>query len=255
MELSVVVIISKSDSAGLKKTLRGIDDLDAEVILFNTTESALLVDTRLKCQLRIINGKWNGYDRVRYNAAKEASNDWVLMLHTGEELDTALKDSLQNVDYSDIYRAYRIRFNNYYKGKHLRHGEWGREYHIRLANKKSIKMDNEQLNETFFYKQGVLVSELKGSITHNIVNDSDELVMKYRREAYYAAAKYHLQGRRTGIIKLWLSPVAAFIKNYFFKLGILDGWYGYVFSKMQAWHHFIKHSRLRQLNRMIKTPL
>jgi len=235
--------------------MRSIENLDSEVILFNVTGLEFSIDTGIKYRLKLVDGKWNGYDRVRYNAAKTASNNWVLMLHTGEELDAALRDSLQTFDYSDTYRAYRIRFNNYYKGKRLRYGEWGREYHIRLANKKSIRMDNEQVNETFFYRQGVPVSELKGSITHNIVNDSDELVMKYRREAYYAAAKYHLRGRRTSIIKLWLSPVASFIKNYFFKLGILDGWYGYVFSKMQAWHHFIKHSRLRQLNRIIKTPL
>lgn len=255
MNLSVVILVSKDDAEGVEKTLKSIGGLNAEIILYDTTDTDFAKQAALQYEARLFKGKWEGYDRVRYNAAARTAFDWVLMLHTGEELDEELKASIRQIELSDTGKAYRIRFKNFYRNKWLRHGEWGKEFHIRLANKRSIRTERQQINENLFYRQNVPVEDLPGFISHTIFSDSSQLSIRFKREALFLAAKYHLQGKKSGFIKMLLSPVCAFIKNYLLKLGFLDGSPGYLLSKMYAWHNFLKYARLRQLNRMIRTPL
>jgi hypothetical protein len=255
MDLSVVILVSKDDVEGIEKTLNSIDGLSAEIILYDTTDTDFAKQASLKYQTLHFKGKWEGYDYIRYKAAAKTAFDWVLMLHTGEELDEKLKASIRQLTLKDTGKAYRIRFKNYYKDKWLRHGEWGREFHIRLANKRIIRTDRQMINEQLFYQQNIPVEDLAGFIGHTIYNDGGQLSIRLKREALFLAAKYHLQGKKSGFMKMFLSPVCSFIKNYLFKLGILDGGPGLLLSKMHAWHNFLKYARLRQLNKMIRTPL
>ena len=255
MNLSVVILVSKDDAEGAEKTLKSVEGLNAELILFDTTDTDFAEQASRNYNAKLYKGKWEGYDRVRYNAAAKAAFDWVLMLHTGEELDEELKASIRQLELKEPGKAYRIRFKNFYKKKWLRHGEWGREFHIRLANKRSIRVERQQINENLFYRQNIPVENLPGFISHTIYSDRVQLSVRFKKEALFLAAKYHLQGKRSGFFKMLFSPVCAFLKNYLFKLGILDGGPGYLLSRMHAWHNFLKYARLRQLNKMIRTPL
>lgn len=255
MNLSVVVLVSKDDAESTERTLKSVEGLNAELILFDTTDTDFAEQASRNYNAKLYKGKWEGYDRVRYNAAAKAAFDWVLMLHTGEEPDEELKASIRQLELNEPGKAYRIRFKNFYKKKWLRHGEWGREFHIRLANKRSIRVERQQINENLFYRQNIPVENLPGFISHTIYSDRVQLSVRFKKEALFLAAKYHLQGKRSGFFKMLFSPVCAFLKNYLFKLGILDGGPGYLLSRMHAWHNFLKYARLRQLNKMIRTPL
>jgi hypothetical protein len=37
------------------------------------------------------------------------------------------------------------------------------------------------------------------------------------------------------------------MRDYFFKLGILDGYYGFVICSLSAWASFVKYLKLREL--------
>ncbi len=255
MNLSVVILVSKDDAEGTEKTLKSTGGLNAEIILYDTTDTDFAEQASRNYNAKLYKGKWEGYDRVRYNAAARAAYDWVLMLHTGEELDEELKSSIRQLELKEPAKAYRIRFRNFYKNKWLRHGEWGKEFHIRLANKRSIRFERQQINENLFYRQNIPVENLHGFISHTIYSDSGQLSVRFKKDALFLAAKYHLQGKKSGVFKMLFSPVCAFLKNYLFKLGILDGGPGYLLSRMHAWHNFLKYARLRKLNKMLRTPL
>jgi hypothetical protein len=80
----------------------------------------------------------------------------------------------------------------------------------------------------------------------------ESFAQKTIHDALLWAARSHRHGKKAGIIKLFFSPVVSFSRNYFFKLGFLDGWQGYVCAKMGAWYTFLKYARLKELNDAIK---
>ena len=60
------------------------------------------------------------------------------------------------------------------------------------------------------------------------------------------AEKYFRQGKRPGILKPVLSPIFSFIKNFFFKLGFLDGGTGFQCARINAQYTFLKYKKLKE---------
>lgn len=255
MELSIVIIVCKRDAEGTAKTLQSLAGLSADVLLYDTSNTAISKQFAVQYNARFAEGEWEGYERVRFKAGKLAIYDWILMLHTGEMLDEELTASLRVFDRSRINKVYRIRFKNFFGSRWLCHGEWGGYYHIRLANRAGVDVTGGKINAQLFSQAGLVIQQLRGHILHSTIKDRNSLAEKMRKDALLAAMKYYRHGRRAGPIRVLISPLAAFIKHYFIKRGLLDGKDGFVCARMGAWYTFLKYNRLRELNQQLKRQL
>lgn len=252
MELSIAIIVCKRDAAGTEKTVQSLFGLDADIFLYDTSNEDISAQQAAKYNIRLCKGAWEGYEQVRFKAAMKAKHDWILMLHTGEELDEKLRHSLQQLDYSNIRIAYRIGFINFFANKWLRHGAWGSYSPVRLANRGMVTVPGGRVNESIFSGQEIRIRKLKGHILHSSFRDRNGLAKKVIRDALLAAARYYREGRRVYLINMIVSPVIAFLQNYFFKLGFLDGANGYICARMGARYTFMKYARLRELKRTVR---
>lgn len=252
MKLSVVIIVCKSDAAGAVRTLHSLQLPGADLVLYDTSKTSIAKELAESFGARWVEADWKGYEQVRYQASLVALNDWILMLHTGEELDHHLRHSLSTLDYRNKQVAYRIRFKSLFNRKWLCHGEWGGHYHIRLANRKTVSAVDHKINEEIFSQQGITVQKLGGNILHRVLYDQLSLHSKLRRDARLAAIRYFRHGQHCTILHLFFSPLVAFLQNYFFKLGFLDGREGYVCARLGAWYTFTKYSQLRKMYQDLK---
>ena len=252
MELSIVIIVCKKDIDGTERTLQSLGGLGADILLYDTSYSSFLKQSALKYNARLFEGEWEGYESVRFKASRLAIHDWILMLHTGETPDEELKASLRRFDGSDPKKVYRIRFRNLLGKKWLCHGEWGGYSHIRLANRTGVEVNDSLINEKIFSQPGIVIRRIGGYLLHSTLKDRNSLRQKLIKEATLAAIKYHRQGRNAGVAGLVFSPIAAFFKCYFIKLGLLDGKEGFYCAKLGAWYTYLKYSKLWQLNRQFK---
>ncbi|HSG68262.1 MAG TPA: hypothetical protein VK994_06110, partial [Bacteroidales bacterium] len=57
------------------------------------------------------------------------------------------------------------------------------------------------------------------------------------------------KGKKASLLKIICSPAFKFIRDYFFKMGLLDGYYGYVVCRISAQATFMKYSKIRQILR------
>ena len=55
-----------------------------------------------------------------------------------------------------------------------------------------------------------------------------------------------IKKKKATFIKLYLSPLFSFIKNYFFKLGFLDGYYGFIVCKFHSQYTYLKYKYLKE---------
>jgi hypothetical protein len=146
--------------------------------------------------------------------------------------------------------VYDIRFKNFLGNKHIKHGEWGSDSHIRLFNRREVHWNNEAVHETLVLPGGARVAKLKGYILHQTVKDLEEYANKIVRYAMMSAQKYYQQGRRSYWFRIRLSPGLNFLNYYLLKLGFLDGYEGYVCAKMTAHYTFLKYARLKELYKL-----
>jgi hypothetical protein len=84
-------------------------------------------------------------------------------------------------------------------------------------------------------------------VLHRTVNNEEEYMQKTKRYAILNAEKYYRQGKKANWVNLYISPCFSFILNYIFRLGFLDGRYGFVCAKMTAYYTYLKYKGLKDL--------
>ena len=61
------------------------------------------------------------------------------------------------------------------------------------------------------------------------------------------AKAYQQKGKSSSTFKIIFSPIFRFIRDYFFKLGFLDGKYGFVIARLTAKEVYLKYLLLKKL--------
>ena len=173
----------------------------------------------------------------------EARNHWVLALDTDERVSPELRAELERVVSGDepTHAVYRMKFRNYYLGRELRHGPWGRDWHIRLFTRDRRWITNrvheslEPVND---------VGSLAGAIIHHPYRDITHHVTKIVKYAKWGADDLHARGRTASLWTMWARPAWRFIRDYFFYSGWRDGAVGFVAATLGAFAAFLKYAFL-----------
>lgn len=82
---------------------------------------------------------------------------------------------------------------------------------------------------------------------HYSVKDLVEYENKCTYYAKLCAKKYFNNGKRVNAIKLYVSPVFGFIKNYILYLGFLDGREGWDIAKTSLKNTYLKYLYLSKM--------
>jgi len=173
---------------------------------------------------RIYNQKWEGYGANKNKGIAAAKYNWILSIDADEIPDDELIETLHLVNYNNTHVVYDIRFKSYFGEKPIRFGRWGRDHHIRLFNRVAVKWNETMVHETLIIPPGTRVKKLAGGHLHHYsVNNAIAYKSKSNHYAKLSAEKYLQTGKTTNVIKLYISPLFGFIKNYIICLGFLDG--------------------------------
>lgn len=247
-----VIIICKNGSVRLVETLKSVQGIGEEILLYDSGSSDNSVAIAKAYGAKIVYGEWEGYGRNRFKASQLAKNDWILMIDTDEVLDTELKEAILCIDLTKENLVYNMRYKNFYGSKEIKFGEWGNDSHIRMANRKKVQTDQEIVHEKLFLQPGLHIKTLPGFIKHYTVNNIIDYAGKLIEYASLSADKYLKQGKHATIIKIYIAPLFSFVQNYVFKMGYRDGWKGFVCASMTAWYTFMKYTKLKELERQSK---
>jgi len=230
-----IVIITKNEAdiiAGCIEQAMLITD-DVVMIVNNTADIA---DQNRPAALRVYKEVWEGYGANKNKGIEKAKYNWVLSIDADEIADAELIRSLNQLDFNNPAVVYDIKFRSYFGDKLILHGSWGRDHHIRLFNRNLVKWSDTQVHETLLMPADVIVKKIGGCLHHYSVTDIVEYANKSSYYAKLSAKKYFGAGIKAGFVKLYLSPVFGFIKNYILYLGFLDGREGLDIAKTTMKH-------------------
>jgi hypothetical protein len=57
------------------------------------------------------------------------------------------------------------------------------------------------------------------------------------------------KGKKAGCLQILINPTVKFFRDYFIRLGFLDGYPGYVISRISAMAVFMKYTKIRQIRK------
>ena len=187
------------------------------------------------------------FGKTKNKANSLEKYNWILSLDADEAIDEELKKSLLQLSFNNEKIVYDLPFRNFVGDKYLKYGEWGKDSHIRLFNRTAIQWDDAAVHEELIIPATIKMERLKGYVLHRTTNNFQEYEKKMEAYAMLNAEKYFKQRKKIWWGKQWLSPAFAFIQNYIFRLGFLDGRDGYTCARITARYTFLKYKKLKEL--------
>jgi glycosyltransferase involved in cell wall biosynthesis len=252
MQKISVVIVCRNEEDTIGRCIQSLDGLTDDILVLDNGSTDNTKEIILQTKARLVEAPWEGFGKTKRKANLLSKYDWVLSLDADEAIDAVLKERLMAFEPANATEVFLMRFKNFLGEKHLRFGEWGNDSHVRLFNRQLVNWDESPVHEQLQLPAGTVVKKIEGYILHYTMKDIGEYAEKMVNYALLNASKYAGLGKRSSIAKLYLAPVFAFMKYYFFRLGFLDGWHGFVCAKMTGSYTFMKYARLMELNRKNK---
>ncbi len=242
-----IVIITKSLKDILGGCLQKAKLITDDIIIVETNSNDTGISSNNHQQCRILQKTWEGYGANKNKGAAAAKYEWILSIDADEIPDDALIFALHKLDYSNPAVVYDIKFRAYLGNKPVRFGSWGKDHHIRLFNRTRVSWHETTVHETLMLPEDIQIRKTEGYIHHYSAKDVEEYQQKNRLYAKLSAAKYFNNGKKAGVIKLYLSPAFGFVKNYIFYFGFLDGRAGWQIAKATMQNTRLKYHLLQQL--------
>jgi glycosyltransferase involved in cell wall biosynthesis len=239
-----VVIICKNAAATIRQVVALAIALSNDVVVVDSGSTDDTLTLLQEYHVRVFHQNWLGYGATKNWGNNQAANDWILSLDADEIIDDQLIDAIRRLDFSSEESVYKIKRLNYLKDKPIRHGEWGRDWTIRLFNRHRVQWDNAPVHESLILPPNTIVKSLAGLLHHYTTTDIKAYNLKLEKYADLMAERYFAAGKRGSIAKAYMSSVFNFAKFYFFYGGYLDKGVGWQIAIAHARYTFRKYEML-----------
>lgn len=248
-----VAIITLNEEKNIFRCLDSVKGIADEILIVDSFSTDQTKTIALQFGAKFIEHAFEGYIQQKNWALQQTSNEYVLLLDADEALSEELKNSiLKEKEKNFPSDAYRMNRCTNYCGKFIRHGLWYPDRKIRLIKKQTGKWGGVNPHDKIELQPGTEVKHLAGDILHYSYNSIDEHVAQNNKFSSISAEALFQRGKNTSWFKIIVNPAWAFINGYLFRLGFLDGFYGFVVAKNVAHLTFLKHSKLFQKQRKNK---
>lgn len=235
-----VTIITLNEEANIKRCLKSVKNFADEIILVDSYSSDNTVEVAKRLGAEVHERKFDNYANQKNYALSKTSGEWILSLDADEEISpelaTEIKSQTSNLKSSVV--AYSIPRKNIIFGKFIRYTRWQPELdrHIWLWKKNSGKWVGDIHEEVVVRGE---VGKFKNAKIHYQYKKAREFIDMINRYSEFEANEKVKNGVKFSYIRLFYDPVYQFLVRYFYRLGFLDGWRGFVLSYLMAVYQMI----------------
>lgn len=193
---------------------------------------------------------FEGYIEQRRYSIEKASHDHVLVIDADEALSDELRASILAIKKNWTHDGYEFNRLNSYCGQWIRHSGWYPDRKTRLFDRRKAKVKGKNPHDEIVMANGSSLKHLRGDLLHYTYLTVEEHIHQINRFTEIQAKGNFEKGVKPSCFSILFSPVYKFIRHYFFKLGFLDGYYGYLICRNMAYSTFLKHAKLKAMWKM-----
>ena len=243
-----VVIITFNEEKNIKTCLDSVVSVADEILVvdsFSTDKTAEICEKYPK--VRFQQNAFLGYGNQKQFATKNAKYDYILSLDADERLSKNLIIKVLELKKEWKASAYYVRRLNRFCGKWIRHGNWYPDYQMRLFDRRLAGWNDAILHENVYIYGHEKPIFLKAHILHETIDSISQHLAQINRFTDLSAEKMFAKQEKITFYRLYLKPIIKFLEGFIFKLGFLDGFYGFVVAKNSAFSVYLKYAKLRAL--------
>lgn len=237
-----VILITLDEEKNLARCLESVKWAD-EIVVVDSYSRDRTKEIARSYTDKIFDLKWPGFGAAKKFALEKANGEWVLSIDADELVSESLQAEIRQVINSSLKSdGYYLPRLSFFLGKWIRHGGWYPDYVLRLFRKQKARFTDSLVHEEVILngKAGYL----KADLLHYTVPDLERYLVKMNRYTSLSAQELSQKGKRTNLGDIFFRPPAVFLKMYFWKLALLDGFQGFLLAIFSSFHVLAKYCKL-----------
>jgi len=242
-----VVIITHDEEKNIERCLNSVREVADDIVVVDSFSTDKTEEICKSYGVNFIQRKWEGYSATKNFANLQGKHDWILSLDADESLSDELQKSI--IEWKQLSFPVSARFSRLsnYCGQWIHHCGWYPDAKIRVFDRRKTNWEGE-IHEKLTGVNKNKTLHLNGNCFHYSYYSVAEHYKQAEKYSDIAAKDMHAKGKIISYPIIFLKTVFKFHRNYFFKLGFLDGRYGYIICKIIALETYLKYSKLYKLN-------
>lgn len=243
-----VVILAKNEERNLAQCIKTVSFAD-EVIVIDDESSDGTFKIAKKLKVKVIKHKLNNnFAEQRNFSLRRAHGRWVLFIDADERVTANLRaEIIEKINSPESQtRGFFISRTDYIWKKRIQYGEVGNIKLLRLG-KRNSGIWKRKVHEAWDIKGKVGI--LENPLEHYPHRSVKEFLSSINHWSSLHAVANNEEQKRANLFKIIFFPVGHFAKNYFFKLGFMDGNVGLVVAILMSFHSFLGWGKLWALQK------
>lgn len=246
MDKISVIIITYNEEQNIKECLESVQWAD-EIIIVDAFSSDKTLEICKDYTNKIYQREWKGYADQKNFALSFATSPWVFWIDADERVTPELKREIKERIKDNRFAGFYVKRKNYFKGVWLRYGGWYPDYTLRIFKKEAGHFEEKRVHEKVILKGRV--DYLKNHLLHYTYNSLNEYIYRQNIYTQLAAEDLYKQGKKYRVHRgfLLFKFLTKFLETYFYKGGILDGYYGFLISISASYFASLKYAKFKEI--------
>ncbi|MFH2094784.1 MAG: glycosyltransferase family 2 protein [Bacteroidota bacterium] len=243
------VIITFNEERNIERCIRSLEGIADEIVVLDSFSTDNTKNICGQLGVKFLQHPFDGHIEQKNRAVTHASSPYILSLDADEALSDKLKTSILYVKENWEYDGYIFNRMTNYCGKWIKHCGWYPDRKLRLWDSRKGKWTGENPHDRYELNQACSIQQLKGDLLHYSYYSISQHIRQVDSFTDIAAKAWFERGKRAGIMSILYKPFWKFLRDYYFRLGILDGYYGFVICMISSHATFLKYAKIRELQK------
>ncbi len=246
-------IITYNEEKNIARCLQSLKRVSDEIVVVDSFSTDATKKICSGFGVKFIQNKFKNYIQQKNYAISCSKYDIILSLDADEALSQELENRILSIKEKWDADAYSMNRRTNYCGKWINYCGWYPDTKIRLFHKQKARWDGSSPHEKVVTNPNTSVKHLKYDLLHysyhtlgghiEKINYLSDLMAKSAYNSYTGMGK---KKRYWGVFYIYIYPFLVFLKTYFLKLGILDGYRGFLISINASFYRYLKYTKLRE---------
>ena len=240
------IIPTYNEEAHIEAAIRSVSWAD-EVLVVDSFSTDRTLELARPLATRILQREYENSASQKNWAIPQAAHPWIFLLDADErctpELEAEVKATLAAGPQHDAYWIYR---RNHFMGQPIRYCGWQSDAVVRLFRRDTCRYEAKHVHAEIIAEGSI--GRLKQRLLHYTYRDLPTYLRKADRYTNWGAHDRAANVKRITAYHLIAKPLARFCKQYFLKLGFLDGRYGLMLCMLSAYTLFIRALKIDRLH-------
>jgi len=243
-----VVVLTLNEERNIDRCLSSVADIADEILIvdsFSTDRTEAICRSH---GAKFLQYAFVGFVEQRSWGAGQAAYDHLLCLDGDEALSNELRENIRSLKSDWHHAGYSFNRLSNYCGRWIRRCGWYPDKKLRLWDRRQGRVGGSNPHEHVILNPGSNCLHISGDLYHYAFDSLSEHILLANKYSDVKAQGMYARGKKANWLNLLLNPLLKFFRDFFLKLGFLDGFHGFTICLIGAHANYLKYAKLKQMH-------